>query len=96
MVVKSKSKTYYVQTDEIMKTQLLERGLADTELDLQEPPGELVDEELAHVARHRREPQYVAVVRAIELEVEIGVCGAGRRVGGDPADRPLDGDAADA
>jgi DNA gyrase subunit B len=34
--VKSKSKTYYVQTDEIMKTQLLERGLADTELDLQD------------------------------------------------------------
>ena len=34
--VKSKNKTYYVQTDEIMKTQLLERGLADTELDLQD------------------------------------------------------------
>jgi DNA gyrase subunit B len=34
--VKSKNKTYYVQTDELMKTQLMERGLADTELDLQD------------------------------------------------------------
>ena len=32
--VKTKNKTYYVQTDELMKTQLLEKGLQDTELDL--------------------------------------------------------------
>ena len=34
--VKAKSKTYYVQTDEEMKTQLLSRGLQDSQLDLQD------------------------------------------------------------
>jgi DNA gyrase subunit B len=34
--VKSKKETYYVQTDEEMKKQLLERGIADCELDLRE------------------------------------------------------------
>src|SRR5262245_38947360 len=33
-VIKGKSKPYYVQTDELMKTQLLDRGLNDSELDL--------------------------------------------------------------
>ena len=33
-VMKGKAKPYYVQTDEEMKTQLLERGLTDSELDL--------------------------------------------------------------
>jgi DNA gyrase subunit B len=33
-VTKGKSKPYYVQTDDVMRTQLLSRGLTDSELDL--------------------------------------------------------------
>jgi DNA gyrase subunit B len=39
-VVKSKKDTYYVQTEEEMKTQLLQRGLGDSQLDLGE--GEII------------------------------------------------------
>ncbi len=42
-VVKSKKDTYYVQTEEEMKTQLLQRGLGDSQLDLGD--GQLIEGE---------------------------------------------------
>jgi DNA gyrase subunit B len=39
-VAKGKAKPYYVQTSEEMRTQLLERGITDSELDLGEKPAE--------------------------------------------------------
>ena len=42
-VVKSKKDTYYVQTDEEMKTQLLQRGLGDSQLDLND--GQIIEGE---------------------------------------------------
>src|SRR5205814_7927271 len=41
-VIKGKSKPYYVQTDEEMRAQLMERGVTDAELDLSQGEGRLL------------------------------------------------------
>src|SRR3954468_6038025 len=41
-VVKGKAKPYYVQTDEVMRAQLMERGVTDAELDLSGNEGKLL------------------------------------------------------
>jgi len=41
-VIKGKAKPYYVQTDEEMRAQLMERGVTDTELDLSSGQGKLI------------------------------------------------------
>src|SRR5678816_1463222 len=68
----------------------------EAELALDVALGQPVDRVLSRAADHRREAQGVAVVRAVELEVQVRVRAARCRVGGGAVHRPGDRHRADA